>query len=132
MSVSDLVRRNKLMGKAGGEGHLRGLFRSSKLYMGTTLVLPASATSVASSTGYGLGCSYATAVDDETPVTIAQKLGIDKVQDLVRLNKPVYRGLNSKSKLLRGTVLLLPAKAKSGAARVVRRTKGHRAVRLGD
>ena len=132
VSVSDLVRRNKLTGKAGGEGHLRGLFRSSKLFVGTTLVLPASATSVASATGYGLGCSYATAVEDETPVTIAQKLGISKVQDLVRLNKPIHHGINSKSKLLRGTVLLLPAKAKSCAARVVRRTKGHRAVRLGD
>jgi hypothetical protein len=46
-------------------------------------------------------------VEDETPNMIAKKLGVP-VEELLRLNKPVYRGLRSRSKLKKGTTVTLP------------------------
>jgi hypothetical protein len=47
------------------------------------------------------------ALDDETPAAISDKLSVDAAI-LVRLNATRYRGLTSVSRLLEGTVLLLP------------------------
>jgi hypothetical protein len=104
MSSSDLVRQNR----ASDGGRLKGLFKSSKLYIGTVLLLPWSSPC-------GLGASYVTARADESPSTVCVALGMlkgDNVRDVVRLNKATYKGLNSKSKLHIGTILKLPAKDK--------------------
>jgi hypothetical protein len=98
-------------------GRLRGLFKSSKLYVGTMLVLPWPVT-------FSEGASYTTKNEDETPVSIAALLGMEKdVRDLVRRNKSTYKGLNSKSKLLRGTILSLPARTHTELRVVSRATK---------
>lgn len=106
ISASDLVRRNN----AASGGALKGLFKSSKLFKGTTLILPASAVSSGSETGYREGAMYITARDGETPKTICTLLGLEDVMSLVRLNKTRLKGLNSKSKLKEGTEVLLPEK----------------------
>jgi hypothetical protein len=45
----------------------------------------------------------------------------EEVRTLVQLNKTTYKGLNSKSKLLRGTILTLPARTRVTEMRVVSR-----------
>eukprot|EP01052_Picozoa_sp_SAG31_P031015 SAG31_NODE_3240_length_4506_cov_2.792830_3_plen_502_part_00 len=52
---------------------------------------------------------YVTRVDDESPVSIAEALGIQNVQDFVRLNKEWYPNLNRKAKFEPKTTLRLPA-----------------------
>jgi hypothetical protein len=47
------------------------------------------------------------ALDDETPKNIAEKLGM-QLDQLLRLNKPLYTGLLQHSKLIAGTNILLP------------------------
>ena len=71
---------------------------------------------------FNQGASYITKREDETPVSIAELLGMkEEVRTLVQLNKTTYKGLNSKSKLLRGTILTLPARTRVTEMRVVSR-----------
>eukprot|EP00946_MAST-07B_sp_MAST-7B-sp1_P000890 g890.t1 len=57
-----------------------------------------------------LGVSpYYFALNDETPEEIASKIGVD-VKDLVALNKPNFKGLLRKSKLLENTKLMIPGR----------------------
>lgn len=123
ISVSDLVRRNN----AATGGRLHMLFQSSKMYKGTVLILPASAVSAGSATGYGEGAMYVTARDGETIREIVGLLGAggdggvdagDAVKRMVKMNKGRLRGLNSKSKLLKGTEVLLPGWRGGKGARV--------------
>ena len=102
---SELVKQNRV----SGGGQLKNLFKSSKLFADTLLVLPWSIS-------FGLGASYITARDDETPSTVCILLGMEtQVRELIKLNKSSNstvdcKHLTSKSKLLKGTTLLLPTR----------------------
>ena len=109
-ATSALVKQNRM----SSGGRLKGLASKSKLYEGTVLLLPWSSS-------FELGASYVTARDDETPSSICILLGMEtSIRDIVSLNRTIYKGLNSKSKFMKGTILKLPPK-EAKKARVVSR-----------
>jgi hypothetical protein len=80
------------------KGKYNGLKQTAKLQAGTTLLLPSDDT-----------WSYV-AENNETLKMIATKLSID-LAGLVQLNRSKYKNIAGSSKLMAGTMLLLPAKA---------------------
>ena len=83
-----------------------GLTAAARLMKNTTLWYPDTG-ELSGGDPNALGTIYTTDVDDETPRTVASKLGCD-VAILVLMNKDRYPGLTARSRLLKNTALWYP------------------------
>ena len=71
--------------------------------------------------GFIVGCIHQLYAcnDEETPASVAEKLGVD-AHKMLEMNRSVYAGMTATTKLMSGTLLKLPARAGSGSSAKVK------------